>query len=122
MDVLQARSAAELALVDFPVSLRMESHLQQSVLGVVPLAASGTDQISAPGRALMGVILRHGKRRSTTAWHQKHAQRCFVFDVYFGLALGLNERSLTTLRRLHSCSSCAGSTAESSCAAGVISA
>src|SRR6202163_2187238 len=65
----------------------MKSHLQQAVFGVVPLPAAGTDEIPVPRRALMIVILRHGKRRPATAWNQKHAQRRLSFRPLFGLAL-----------------------------------
>ena len=66
-------SCAPLTLVDFPIALRVESHLEETVLGVVALAAAGADQVAAPGRALAVVVLGHGEGCAAAAGDQKHA-------------------------------------------------
>jgi hypothetical protein len=111
--LISGGSAADgpLALIDFPVTLRMESHLQQPVLGIVSLPASGTNEVAAPSRALMVVVLCYGECGPATARHQKHAESRFAFCAAFGF-LGL-----TSLRRWRMNSSCACSTAGFSCAA-----
>jgi hypothetical protein len=63
------------ALVYLPISLAVESHLQQPVLGIVPLPTSGTDEIPAPICALTIEIRGHGKRCAATARDEKHAER-----------------------------------------------
>src|ERR1039457_3261931 len=75
------------------VSLRVESHLQQPVLGIVSLPTTGTDQIATPGGTLMIVGLRYGKRCPATAGDQEHAQRRLTFRTLFGLALARHDSS-----------------------------
>ena len=62
-----------LATIHLPVSLAVISHLQQPVLGVVPLATARTDQIAAPGRALAIVTFWDGEGGPATAGDQKHS-------------------------------------------------
>jgi hypothetical protein len=45
-----------LAFVDFPVAFGVESHLEQTVLGIVVLAAAWADEIAAPGGSLAIVV------------------------------------------------------------------
>src|ERR1700757_917556 len=87
------RPRRRLTLVYLPISFSVESHLQQTVLGIVPLASAGAGQITAPGCALMIVIFRHRKRGSATAGDEEHAQRRFLFRTLFGLALTLHDSS-----------------------------
>src|SRR5580698_7067573 len=116
-----ARSAPSSALVHLPVALGVESHPQQPVLRVVPLPATRAHQIPPPGRALMVVVLSYGERHPTTARNQEHAQRRIIFRTLLGFRLGfaraLRHNGLTPLRRWRMISSCADSTAGSSCAA-----
>jgi hypothetical protein len=65
-------TAGSLTLVHLPISFRMETHLQQTVLGVVSLAAARADQVTALGRALMIIIFRHRKGCSATARDEEH--------------------------------------------------
>ena len=88
-----SRRPDELALVYLPVPLRMKTHLQQTVLGIMSLAAAGTDQISAPRRTLMIVVLRHSECRPATAGHEEHAQRRLVFCDLLGLASRFHDSS-----------------------------
>ena len=87
-----ANRAGKLALIHLPVPFRVESHLQEPVLGIVPLAAARTNQITAPGRALMIVILGHRERCPATAGHKKHPQR-LLNRTLFGLALTVHDSS-----------------------------
>jgi len=66
---------AGLAVVHLPISLRVKADLQEAVLGIVPLAAAGANQIAAPRGSLAIVVLGHGERGSATARDQEHAQR-----------------------------------------------
>src|SRR5208282_635105 len=112
-----SRAVAELALVDCPIAFGVESHLQQAVLGIVPLAAAGTDEIAAPRRALMIVVLCHGEGCSTAAGNEKHAQRRAGFRVLLGLASRLHDSSFMTLQPWQTIFSYADSTARFFCAA-----
>lgn len=73
-------------LVDLPVSLGMESHLKEAVLGIVALAASGADQVSAPCSTLAIVVFGDGERGAAAAGDEEHAQRRlgFCFGRGFG--------------------------------------
>ena len=75
-----------LALVDFPVPVGVESHLEKAVLGIVSIAATGAHQITAPGRSLAIVVFRYGKRCAAAAGHEKHPQWRLVVFARFGLA------------------------------------
>jgi hypothetical protein len=52
----------------------MESHLKQPVFGIVTLAASGANQVAAPGGALAVVILGDREGRAAAAGDQEHAK------------------------------------------------
>jgi hypothetical protein len=68
-----------LAFVDLPVSVRVESHLQKAVLGIVALAAAGADEIAAPSGSLAVVVFSNGEGGSAAAWDQEHAERLGSF-------------------------------------------
>ena len=87
------RLRRSLTLVYLPISFSVESHLQQTVLGIVSLPAAGTNQVTAPGRALMIVILRHRKSCSATARDEEHAQQRFLFRTLFVLGLTFHDSS-----------------------------
>lgn len=55
------------ALVDFPIALRVESHLEQAVFGIVALAAAGADDVATPRGSLLVVVFRDGEGRAATA-------------------------------------------------------
>jgi hypothetical protein len=57
-----------LAVIHFPVAVRVIAQLQQAVFGVVPLSATGADQVPAPILAFAVVFLGNGKAGATTAW------------------------------------------------------
>jgi hypothetical protein len=61
-------------LVDLPVSLGMESHLKEPVLGVVTFAASWADQIAAPSGTVAVIIFGDGEGRAAAAGDEEHAQ------------------------------------------------
>jgi len=65
-----------LAVIDFPVALGVKSHLKQTVLGIVTLAAAGTLQITAPRGALVIIVLCDGERSAAAAGDEEHAQMC----------------------------------------------
>ena len=52
----------------------MESHLQNTILGIVALAASGTEQVATPCRPLAVIVFCDGKGHSTAAGDEKHPQ------------------------------------------------
>jgi len=52
----------------------MKSHLQQPVLRIMFLAASGANRISAPRRALTIVVFGNGKRGAAAARDEEHAE------------------------------------------------
>src|SRR5580700_2253100 len=116
-----AGPTGQLTLVHLPVSLRVESHLQKAVLGVVSFPAAWADQITSPGRTLMVVILRHGESCSAAAGHQEHAQVRRALRMLLGFAPAFHHPvpriCLTTLRLWQTTFSCVDSTAEFSCAA-----
>jgi hypothetical protein len=85
----------KLALVHLPISLGVESHLQQAVLGIVSFAAARTDEIAAPARTLVVVILGDGKRGSATAGDEEHAQRWLGLRALLGLTPGFHDSSLS---------------------------
>src|SRR3974390_2607058 len=98
--------AAKLAVIDLPVSLGMESHLHQPVLGIVPFSASWTDQIAAPCSSLAIIIFRNRKGRAATAGDQKHAERRLSTGFLGALALGFHDSSTAAkelLLRLFAC-------------------
>ena len=61
----------------------MESYLQQPILRIVALAASGARHVAAPRRPLTIVVLCYGKGRPTAAGDEKHLQT----DALIGLLL-----------------------------------
>jgi len=63
-----------LALVDFPVALRVEAHLEEAVFGIVTFAAAGASQVAAPGGSVTIVIFGHRERSAATAGDQEHAK------------------------------------------------
>jgi len=68
------------ALVHFPVALTpaplaVIAHLQQSVLGVVPLGAARTFQVAPPRRSLVVIVFSHGEGQTATARDEEHLQR-----------------------------------------------
>ena len=63
-----------LALVDFPVAFGMKSHLEETVLGIVVLAASRADEITAPRGAFAVVVLGDGEGCAATAGDKEHAE------------------------------------------------
>ncbi len=69
----------QLALIHFPITLAVIPHLQQPVFRIVTLAAAGANQVPAPVRALVIVVLRDCERRAATAGNQKHPGACFFF-------------------------------------------
>jgi hypothetical protein len=69
-----------LALVDFPVAFGVESHLEQTVLGIVVFAAAGANEIAAPGGPLAIVVFGNCEGGSTTAWDEEHAERLLSFS------------------------------------------
>src|SRR5579864_2316082 len=106
-------AVGRLALIDLPIAFGVESDLEQPVLGVVALAASGAGKITAPGRALMIIVLGDGKGCAAAAWNQKHAQGRGTFLAlasgfgFFGLAAFLHDSSTAAralFLRLFDCS------------------
>ena len=65
------------AIVDFPIAFGMESHLEEAVLGIVTLAATGTFQIAAPCGAPVVVVFGYRECSAATAWDQEHAEGSF---------------------------------------------
>jgi len=57
----------------FPVSFALITNLQQPVLGIVPLATIGTNQVARPTCALAIVVLRNCKRLAAAAGDKKHS-------------------------------------------------
>ena len=53
----------------------MEAHLEKTVFGVVPLGASGANQIAAPCGALAIVVLGDGESRAAAAGNEEHVER-----------------------------------------------
>src|SRR4051812_28451140 len=53
----------------------MESHLEETVFGIVALAAAGAEEIAAPGCALAIVVLGYRESRAATAGDEEHAER-----------------------------------------------
>ena len=84
----------ELAFVNLPVAFGMKSHLQQPVLGIVALAAAGTDEITSPRRALVIVVLGDGECCAATAGDEEHAQRRAGFRTLLGLASRFHDSCL----------------------------
>lgn len=70
-----------LAVVDFPIAFGMKTHLEEAVPGVVLLAAAGTGEITAPGRAPAIVVFGDGEGGSATAGNEEHFRR-----LLFGIA------------------------------------
>ena len=100
---LRPREAeCRLAVVDFPISFRMESHLKKAVFGIMAFAAAGADQIAAPGGALAIVVLGDGEGGAAAAGDEEHAEVCWRFyHCGFGGALHLASSYLgSTTRRL----------------------
>jgi len=52
----------------------MESHLEETVLGIVTLAASGAGEIAAPSGALTIVVFRDGEGGAAAAGDEKHME------------------------------------------------
>ena len=63
-----------LTLIDRPIAFSLIAKLQQSILGVVTLRATGTLQIAAPGRALTIVVFGNGEGSAATAGDEKHLE------------------------------------------------
>ena len=63
--------------IDLPVALGMESHLKEPVLRVVALAASRTDQVTAPGGALAVAVFGDGEGSAAAARDKEHAEGSF---------------------------------------------
>ena len=68
--------ARVLAFVDLPIAFGVKAHLEQAIFGVVALAATWTDEIAAPGGALMVVVFGDGEGASATAGDEEHPQVC----------------------------------------------
>jgi hypothetical protein len=60
----------------------MESHLQKAILGIVTLAASGTEHVAAPRRPLAVVVLCDGKGHPTAAGDEKHLQASVLIGFF----------------------------------------
>ena len=67
----------DLAIIDLPIAFGVESHLEEAILGVVTLAASGADEISAPTCSLPVEVLCDGKSCAATAGDEEHAEGSF---------------------------------------------
>ena len=52
----------------------MESHLEETVLGIVALAASGAAEVAAPCRALAIVVFGDGEGSAAAAGNEEHAK------------------------------------------------
>lgn len=63
-----------LAVVDFPIALGVESHLEEAVFGIVAFAAAGTNHVAAPGGSEAVVIFGYRERSAATAGNQEHAE------------------------------------------------
>ena len=78
------------AVLHAPIALAMIAELQQSVLGIVALAAVGADQEVTPLRSVTIVLLGNGEAGTAAAWHQEHLEvfaRC-VCRILASLGLG----------------------------------
>jgi hypothetical protein len=64
------RMEGPLALIHLPIAFAVISNLQQPILGIVPLATVGADQIPAPSGALPIVACFNRKSCPATARHQ----------------------------------------------------
>src|SRR5438552_3371428 len=67
-----AREGDGLALLHLPIAVFLVPQLQESVLGVVPLAALRAGPVSAPSGTFAVKLLRDGKALPAAAWHKKH--------------------------------------------------
>jgi hypothetical protein len=72
--LLLGAALGALTLVYAPIALLLISQLQQPVFGVVTLAATGANEISAPTAPLLVVVFGNGETRSTAAGNQKHLE------------------------------------------------
>ena len=78
----------------------MESHLQNAILGIVALAASGTEHVTTPCPPLAIIVLCHGKGRPTAAGDEKHSQAGILVGFLLVLIPGCGGR-------FHDCSTAA---------------
>lgn len=76
----------------------MKSHLQKAILGIVTLAASGTEHVAAPCCPLAVIILCDGKGHPTAAGDEKHLQASVLVSLFLGAGCG---------GRFHDCSTAA---------------
>jgi hypothetical protein len=76
----------------------MESHLEQAILGIVALAASGARQVTTPCRSLAVIILGDGEGHPTTAGDEKHSEPSVLITLLFVPGCG---------ERFHDCSTAA---------------
>lgn len=74
----------------------MESHLEQAVLRVMALAASGTGEIATPGGTLAIVVFGDGEGRAAAAGDQEHAEGKLVVCLRGASGCG---RSLATAEK-----------------------
>jgi len=65
----------------------MKSHLQKAVFGVVPLLASGADQVTAPGSTLAIVVFGDSEGRAAAARDEEHAEGSFDGRTRGGVVL-----------------------------------
>src|SRR5579862_464885 len=93
--VLGSRGMKGLAVIHFPIAFGMKAHLEQAVPGIVALAAAGADQIAAPCRSLMIVVLGDRKGRAATARDEEHPQAGVLLCVFFGLGRSFHDSSTT---------------------------
>ena len=69
---------ARSALIHLPISCALIAELQQAVLGVMPFAAVGTLQITAPRCSLAIIVFGNSERGPATARDQVHLESLFV--------------------------------------------
>ncbi len=74
-------AGVQLALIDLPETFALIAELQQAVFGIVALAATRADQMTAPGGAAAVVIFRRSEGGAATARDEEHAKMLLVrFD------------------------------------------
>jgi hypothetical protein len=78
-----AESADGLTVIHSPVPFAVISLLQQAVLGIVTLTAVGANQVPAPMRALVVVVLRHREGCATAAGDEKHLEAALISLEHF---------------------------------------
>lgn len=70
----RTNDAWRLTLVNFPIAFGVEPYLKDAVLGIVALAAAGTNHVTTPRGSPAVIVLGHCERGAAAAWDEEHAE------------------------------------------------